>query len=311
MFKIVIPAPINKNNSCILQDDEKDAILEETRKIIEETTKQSIALQQNENVISKQKINRGEVKYLNGNKVVIWPAIQEDWTIEEIVMRASPPGWLDVFEQALPEIINISNALEKESQLMGKWFPLKRDLFKAFHLTPLNKVKIVIIGQDPYPQLNSHSGLPRAQGLSFSVSKNDAIPASLRVIYDEIQSNYPDEFIRPSHGDLTNIARQGVLFFNKRLTVRHNQSASHKSIWDGFNSVIINAIAAVNPECIFIMWGRDAQECQKMLGSKSRTLCAPHPSPSNRGGGFRGCGHFRKANEILVSQGKTQVDWNP
>lgn len=310
MKKIVIPIP--KISDPLLSDrilEEEKEIITESNNIIHNVITSNIK-EQNEknNIISV--ISRGEIKDINGFKIKIWPKIEENWTIEDIVIKCSPPGWLDVFEQALPDLRHISNILETEEKTLGPWYPLKRNLFRAFNLTPLSKVKVVIIGQDPYPQLNSFNGQPRAQGLSFSVDKNDAIPASLRVIYDEIADNYPDEFARPNHGNLEKIALQGVLFLNKCLTIRPGRPKSHGSIWNTFISKVFTAISIANPQCIVVMWGNDAKECGKMIGPKCKPLFANHPSPSNRKGGFRGCGHFRKINELLEEQGKSFINWN-
>jgi len=243
-------------------------------------------------------------------KYRIWPCVSENWTIYDIAINAPPPGWIPMFQKSLPELKNISEYVEKRIENNEAVFPLKRDIFRAFELTPLNEVKVVIFGQDPYPQMNPKNGLPRAQGLSFSVSRDDGIPVSLRVIYDEIQDNYPNEFIRPYHGDLTSWALQGVLMLNACLTVKSGQPKSHKSIWDCFIERVCTAISEVNPTCIFVMWGKPAQSLQKYLGSKSKKLIAGQPSSMNRNRNFRGCKHFIEINKLLREQRKPEINWN-
>ena len=254
-------------------------------------------------------------------RVIKSDIIHQDWTVEQIVQYATPPGWESVFweleDESNPnslvikqELKDISMVLQEDEIKHGTWFPLKKDLFKAFDLTPLTNVRVVIIGQNPYPQTNLHTGLPRAQGLSFSVSKDDDIPSSLRNIFTELKSkscipDYPD----PMSGDLTGWARQGVFLLNSCLTVRPNQPESHGQVWMPIIRDVLQAIAEANPTAIYLLWGKPAQSLRKYIGERSIILTAAHPSGLSARRGFFGSCHFRQVNEILMKRGEAPIDW--
>lgn len=244
-------------------------------------------------------------------------ASSQDKTVKQIAEECPPPGWLEVFERAKPEFVIISQILSG----IEPWFPLKKDLFKAFDLCPLNNVKVVIIGQDPYH--TTYNGEPDAIGMAFATHKCQPIPKSLGNIYLELAREYPGEFIPPNHGDLTSWEDQGVLLLNTCLTVAPHQAGSHMSkdkknpgsFWDGFLTRILDGISAINPECIFLLWGSPAIKFGKVLGSRAIKLTSTHPSPfsaykaSNDAVAFIGSNHFRTVNEYLVKQGKRPIDW--
>lgn len=234
-------------------------------------------------------------------------------SIDDLVMGLSgkpcPQGWEEVFASAYYELEDISRILKDDKERYGSYYPHNKDLFRAFELTPLNGVRLVFIGQDPYFK-QARDGLPEAMGLSFSVRKNLPIPPSLRNIYKEIQDSIPG-FKIPTHGDLTKWAQQGVLLLNMSLTVRPNKPKSHDRLWMSFNYRVLNAIAEYYPRCPYLLLGKDAQEVESILGDKGRFFKAAHPSPlsANRGG-FFGCGHFAAITEILLNDGKGDFDWN-
>lgn len=234
--------------------------------------------------------------------------ISEDWTIMDICQKRAPSGWEDVFKFAEPELKEISEILENQEAAYGNFFPLKRNIFKAFEITPLTQVRVVILGQDPYHDTTNNG--PRAQGLSFSVSESSNIPPSLRNIFKEIKNEYPDSFDSPQHGDLSIWAYQGVLLLNTCLTVRPNAAGSHKLIWNGFIVKVIQAINSVNPNCIYVLWGEKAQNLQSFIGGKVKILKSSHPSPFSVNKGFYGCGHFKEINRILYELDGSQINWN-
>jgi uracil-DNA glycosylase len=236
--------------------------------------------------------------------------IDQTWSIERIANEVPPRTWEAVFEDAKPELHDVSMILEEQERIYGQFYPLKKDIFAAFNYTSLDKVKAVILGQDPYHQIININGvaLPRAVGLSFSVRREDSIPSSLQNIFTEL-SHSVRGFTKPDHGDLREWAYQGVLLLNTCLTVRPGQPGSHGEIWLGFIKKVFKAIAAVNPYCVYMLWGREAQKVIPMLGEHSVILEAAHPSGHSAKYGFFGCNHFNLTNEALIRQGKVGINW--
>ena len=182
-------------------------------------------------------------------------------------------------------------------------FPPAEDIFNAFHLTPLKKVKVVILGQDPY----HNNG--QAHGLCFSVKKGVDVPPSLVNIYKELHDDLGCTI--PDHGCLTKWANQGVLMLNTVLTVRAHQANSHRGIgWEEFTDAAIMALNGQDRPIVFILWGAPAQRKKAMLNNpKHLILTAPHPSPLSAYRGFFGSRPFSKTNEFLESQGEEPIDW--
>lgn len=182
-------------------------------------------------------------------------------------------------------------------------FPPADDIFNAFHLTPLHKVKVVILGQDPY----HNNG--QAHGLCFSVKKGVAVPPSLVNIYQELRDDLGCDI--PDHGCLTKWAEQGVLMLNTVLTVRAHQANSHRGIgWEQFTDAAIRVLNEQDRPIVFLLWGRPAQMKRSMLNNpKHLILEAPHPSPLSAYRGFFGCKHFSKTNEFLEQNGLAPIDW--
>lgn len=236
--------------------------------------------------------------------------ITQDMTITNVVINKTPRGWEKVFHDSMSEFEFIDIIISSHEQLGFKVLPLRVDIFNAFYLTPLPRIKVVIMGQDPYHSITGD--VPTAHGLSFSVRKGNPIPPSLNNIYREIARSIPN-FQYPTHGDLSGWAEQGVFMLNSCLTVNPHKAGSHGSIWGGFITRILTAIEQVNPRCIFVLWGKKAQEIKNMISSKSEILESTHPSPfsANRGiNKFNGCDHFVKINRHLLDIGKRPIDWN-
>lgn len=189
------------------------------------------------------------------------------------------------------------------SKKQNRIYPPSDLIFNAFNLTPFNKVKVVILGQDPYHQPN------QAMGLSFSVPSSVKIPPSLKNIYKEIQDDLG--IIEPNSGDLTYWAKQGVLLLNATLTVEANKPNSHSNLgWQTFTDSVIEKISKEKDNVVFLLWGNYAKAKINLIDQNRHfILSAPHPSPLARGG-FFGCKHFSKTNEILSKIGKTPIDWN-
>lgn len=201
-----------------------------------------------------------------------------------------------------PYFAALVQELHRQKQAGEVIFPPGGQIFKAFELCPLDKVKVVILGQDPY------HGYGQAMGLSFSVPQGVEAPPSLKNIFKEIES---DLGIRMSGSpDLRPWAEQGVLLLNSVLTVRAGQPASHSRIgWQTFTDAVIKTISDRCEGVVFLLWGNYARS-KAVLVDKSRhhVLEAPHPSPLARGA-FFGCRHFSATNEILATEGKSPIDW--
>ena len=182
-------------------------------------------------------------------------------------------------------------------------YPPSDDIFTAFHLTPLSKVRVVILGQDPYHEPG------QAHGLSFSVKPGIDIPPSLENIYKELQSDLGCSI--PNNGYLVKWAKQGVLMLNTILTVRAHQAFSHKGMgWEEFTDAAIAAVNQLDRPGVFLLWGKPAQsKREKLTNEKHLILTAPHPSPLSAYRGFFGCRHFSKANQFLTEHGYDPIDW--
>ncbi len=192
----------------------------------------------------------------------------------------------------------------KQEKAAGKTiFPKGEDMFAAFNTTPFNKIKVVILGQDPY------HGPGQAHGLCFSVQKGMIIPPSLKNIYKELAADIG--FVPPDHGCLSAWAEQGVFMLNASLTVEQAKPNSHSKIgWATFTDAVIKLISARRENIVFLLWGKFAQA--KMLyidHQKHHILTAAHPSPFSAYNGFYGCKHFSKTNDYLKSFGKEVINW--
>lgn len=182
-------------------------------------------------------------------------------------------------------------------------FPPGKEIFNAFWHCPLNTVKVVILGQDPY------HGPGQAHGLSFSVKPGVPFPPSLLNIFKEIKSDIGTDM--PPNGDLTRWADQGVFLLNATLTVRANQAGSHQNQgWESFTDEVIRIINQSQSHVVFMLWGAYAQKKAELIDSKKHlVLRAPHPSPLSAHRGFLGCRHFSQANQYLQEHGKKPISW--
>jgi uracil-DNA glycosylase len=206
-----------------------------------------------------------------------------------------------------PYMASLRAFLVAEKAAGRRIFPKGGDWFRALDLTPLDRVRVVILGQDPY------HGPDQAHGLCFSVPPGVQIPPSLVNIYKEMQG---DLGIAPArHGHLEHWAKQGVLLLNSVLTVRMGAAASHRERgWERFTDAVIRLVAAREEPVVFMLWGNYAQKKAGFVESVERggrhlVLKAPHPSPLSAHAGFFGCRHFSKANDFLVSRGQPPIDW--
>ena len=221
---------------------------------------------------------------------MIDPQIEESWK-KVLIEEFNKP-----YFYALKEFL-----VEEKKQYTV--YPEGKNIFNAFAYTPFSKVKVVIIGQDPY------HGPGQAHGLSFSVPEGIAKPPSLQDIFKELQTDVGKEI--PESGNLESWARQGVMLLNATLTVRANQPGSHqKHGWETFTDTVIKTLSAEKNGLVFLLWGRFAHDKEQLIDStKHFVLKAAHPSPFSAYHGFFGCKHFSQTNEILQAQGETPIVW--
>ena len=216
--------------------------------------------------------------------------IENDWA-EKLQGEYKKPYYRKLYNTVVKEY--------KEHEV----FPKSGDIFKAYDLCPFHKLKVVILGQDPYHNVG------QAQGLSFSVKKGIALPPSLQNIFKELQDDL--SFPIPKSGDLSYWAEQGVLLLNTVLTVRAHQAFSHRGIgWEEFTDATIRAIEEKEEPVVYILWGSPAQKKRSMIHQKRRLiLTAPHPSPLSAYRGFFGSRPFSKCNAYLEKEGLSPIDW--
>ena len=199
--------------------------------------------------------------------------------------------------------LSLSDFVQKE-YLSKAVYPKQEDLFNAFSLTPFDKVKVVIIGQDPY------HGEVQAYGLCFSVQDGVKLPPSLKNIYKEIESDIgiKKDFTK---GNLEEWGSQGVLLLNSILTVVSGEPASHRGKgWEKLTDMAIKTISDQREGAVFMLWGNFAKEKKGLIDTtKHLVLEAPHPSPLSAHTGFLGCKHFSQANEYLKGRGEEGIEW--
>ncbi len=215
------------------------------------------------------------------------------------------PSWLNVLQPQFdaPYFSQLKTFLVAERQ-QYTCYPRGKDIFAAFDLTPFEKVKVVILGQDPYHEPG------QAMGLCFSVPSGIAVPPSLVNIIKEINSDMGTS-IPLSCGDLSGWAKQGVLLLNATLTVRAHQAGSHQRHgWEQFTDAAISALSQQRDGLVFMLWGSYAIAKSQLIDrNRHFVLNAPHPSPLSAYRGFFGCHHFSKANTYLVQHGISPIDW--
>ncbi len=221
---------------------------------------------------------------------MITPNIEESW--KKVL-------W-DEFQQ--PYFADLKRFLQEEKRKYTV-YPPGPMIFNAFNKTPFDKVKVVIIGQDPYHEEG------QAHGLCFSVQDGVPHPKSLINIFKELQTDVG--FVVPKNGNLEKWAEQGVFLLNATLTVRAHEAGSHQNHgWERFTDAAISKLSMQREGLVFLLWGNYAKQKEVLIDkSKHHILTTVHPSPLSASRGFFGCRHFSKTNEILRSMGKTEINW--
>ena len=219
-----------------------------------------------------------------------------------------PDSWKAALAPALSREVgrSLEDFLSAQEAAGKAIYPPRGSRLKALELTPLEKVKVVILGQDPY------HGPGQAMGLAFSVPQGVKLPPSLRNIYKELASDLGQAM--PAHGDLTKWAQEGVLLLNTTLTVEEGKAGSHAGRgWDAVTDACIAAVAAREDPAVFILWGSHAQAKAKRIpalqSGRHLVIESPHPSPLSAYRGFFGSRPFSRANEFLQASGLGPVDW--
>ncbi len=220
----------------------------------------------------------------------VQPQIEKSWA------AALSEEFQKPYFQSLKEFL----VAEKKSHQI---YPTGGKIFAAFNETPFDKVKAVLIGQDPY------HGAGQAHGLCFSVQPNVRIPPSLQNIYKEMRADIGFEI--PNHGHLIKWAREGVMMLNAVLTVRHSEAGSHRGKgWENFTDAAIRKLSEEKSGLVFLLWGNFAKQKKALINTeKHHVLEAAHPSPFAAHNGFFGCRHFSKTNQFLESQGLKKINW--
>lgn len=215
-----------------------------------------------------------------------------------------PPSWSEPLEREFSaDYMQALSAFLREEKRQFNVFPPGAELFAALEQTPLNRVRVVILGQDPY------HGAGQAHGLCFSVRRGVQIPPSLKNIYAELKTDLG--LSPPAHGNLERWAEQGVLLLNTVLSVRENAALSHRGKgWERFTDRVV-ALVNEQPAVAFVLWGRPAQEKAARIDmNRHFVVRSPHPSPLSAYGGFFGSRPFSRVNEWLRSRGEPEIDWS-
>ncbi len=212
-------------------------------------------------------------------------------------------SWYELLKSEFekPYYKNLENFLQKE-YATKTIYPRSENVFNAINQVPLDKVKVVIIGQDPYHEPN------QAHGLSFSVEHSE-LPPSLKNIFKEIET---ETGIKNTKGNLTAWAKQGVLLLNTVLTVERGKANSHKGMgWENITLEIVKKVNELQTPVVFLLWGSQAQKFAEILNNPNHLVlkCA-HPSPLSAYNGFFGCGHFIKTNDFLVKNNQLPINWS-
>lgn len=213
-------------------------------------------------------------------------------------------SWKEVLkdEWSKPYVFELAQFVAKERSSGIPVYPPKEDVFNAFRYASFDKVKVVIVGQDPY------HGAGQAHGLCFSVRPGVPLPPSLQNIFKELKDDL--SIPMPPHGCLISWAKQGVLLLNTVLTVREKEPRSHYGKgWERFTDAVVSQLNQRQDPVIFVLWGKAALDKCNSIAQRHAILTAPHPSSYSAHSGFFGCRHFSKINEILKTQGKDQIDW--
>jgi uracil-DNA glycosylase len=231
--------------------------------------------------------------------------------INEITDLPYPPGWEQYFLECKAEIDQALVYVNSQIRLGKNVFPRRENIFRAFTFHPINLIRVIVIGQDPYHSRDYDTGECVANGLSFSCNGSKIQPSLINIM-KELENSFG---MRPPHGNLDHWAQQGVLMLNKCLTVNEGEAKSHGDAWKFFVHKILNIVLANVPFCFLCLWGNEAQKLvegsNKLTFSSQKILVmkAGHPSGLNTKNPFVGCGHFLTINQLLIQNGQAPINW--
>lgn len=259
----------------------------------------------------------------------ILPDACEAETIADLAAIRAPSSWKDVFEEAMEDFTEVDKRIFRDKKQGLEIAPPLCLTFAAFEYTPLDKVRVVIFGQDPYFGRNANDpSLPQATGLAFSVARNDKIPSSLMNMFKELHQSmtsseraerrkeiYGSSEPRPitlEHGDLIPWARQGILLLNTALTVPvgAEHKREHLGLWGGFVNQVIETINELHTKVVFVLMGADAKKLKNKIASRHKIIETVHPSGLSAHKGFFGSNVFLKVDEHLIATGTKPMNWN-
>lgn len=250
----------------------------------------------------------------------------QEWSLVDLAVLDTPKGWEDFFSRTkvIEELKTNDKLLRDKEELYGQYLPLRKDVFAAYHAIEPKNVKVIIFGQDPYPDVFD-DGTPRATGMSFSIHHNANITVSLRNIFKMAQNSFPNgmsQFPVPEgeepcplkkfeHGDISAWCTQGVMLLNSALTICPSEGKTHYSLWASFLKSTVEHILEYNPKLITVLFGKEAQKMMRML-QRTTVFTAPHPAardPRNYKE-FIESRLLANINVKLIENGQVPIDWN-
>lgn len=219
------------------------------------------------------------------------------------------PSWVDFFESIRVYLEDINNVLVLDIKTHGPILPNNMDIFRAFELTSLDDLKVVILGSAPYTANHVDSSKPRDCGLAFSVNNNDSLTVELNYIYKAVSIDLID-WKTPTHGDLSAWAKQGVLLLNTTLTCRNHNRYIHSFIWEGFIEKLMQYIQKNKPDTAFFWWNRNPDKISNYINDKTKRYCSVYPIGKIADKEFITCKHFSRVNKYLISKKLEPIDWS-
>lgn len=236
---------------------------------------------------------------------IVEQKINNDSKITDLIEVGIPTCWIEIFKNSTDELEFIDSILQKHESTHGISFPFRNNIFRAFQLTPISKIKAVFISTEPYSGIN-YDGLPLANGLAFSVNESCTIPKDLNCLYAEISRVIPS-FKIPTHGNLTKWALEGILLLNLALTVTPNTPKSHGEIWTGFIAKVLEHLAIHKPKVPYILFGDTTKSIANLISGQSLVVTTSNPSYTSK---FVQSNCIKLLIDNLEKIGESPINWN-